>query len=95
MTFEEFKASLSADQPIHGMSPILQALWYDGKGSWDKAHDLAQEANTTDHCHIHAYLHRKEGDNWNANYWYNRAGKKMPSTSLDSEWESMVKEYLR
>jgi hypothetical protein len=27
---------------------------------------------------IHAYLHRKEPDIWNAKYWYNRCGKPYP-----------------
>jgi len=24
---------------------------------------------------VHAYLHRKEGVEWNAEYWYSRAGR--------------------
>jgi hypothetical protein len=43
---------------------------------------------------IHAYLHRKEGDIWNADYWYKRAGKKRPSVSLGQEWEDLVKVFL-
>jgi hypothetical protein len=27
---------------------------------------------------IHAYLHRKEPDIWNAKYWYRRCGKPYP-----------------
>ncbi|MDO1446785.1 hypothetical protein Q0590_11010 [Rhodocytophaga aerolata] len=95
MTFEEFKSSLSADTPQAGMPKLAEALWYDAKGNWDKAHDIAQETNSPDHCLLHAYLHRKEGDTWNANYWYNRAGRKMPSTSLEAEWEAISREFLR
>jgi hypothetical protein len=95
MTFNEFKASLSADTPVAGIPKLVEALWYDAKGNWDKAHDIAQETNTPAYCLLHAYLHRKEGDKWNANYWYNRAGRKMPATSLEAEWESIVKEFLR
>ena len=94
MTFEEYKTTLSAEQPKSGMPKLVEALWYDAKGNWEKAHDIAQEANSSAHCLLHAYLHRKEGDNWNANYWYNRAGRKMPATSLDTEWEAIVKEFL-
>jgi hypothetical protein len=43
---------------------------------------------------IHAYLHRKEGDEGNAGYWYRRAGKKMPDYSLENEWEEIVKAVL-
>ena len=43
---------------------------------------------------VHTYLHRKEGDSSNANYWYVRAGKTMPGYSLEKEWEEMVKTLL-
>jgi hypothetical protein len=43
---------------------------------------------------IHAYLHRKEGDIWNADYWYSKAGKKRPSVSLQQEWEIITKNLL-
>jgi hypothetical protein len=39
-------------------------------------------------------LHRKEGDIWNADYWYNRAGRKRPGVSLEKEWEEMVRWFL-
>jgi hypothetical protein len=43
---------------------------------------------------IHAYLHRKEGDITNADYWYNQAGRKRPNISLNEEWEEIVKAML-
>jgi hypothetical protein len=94
MTFDDFKVTLSGTTPPSTLSPVLQALWYDGKGDWEKAHGIAQEANSVQHSWIHAYLHRKEGDNWNANYWYTRAGKQMPEQSLEEEWEAIVKAFL-
>ncbi|MDB5019007.1 MAG: hypothetical protein JWQ28_134, partial [Pedobacter sp.] len=42
----------------------------------------------------HAYLHRKEGDVLNADYWYNKAGRKRPALSLDEEWEQLVTHFL-
>ena len=39
---------------------------------------------------LHAYLHRKEGDLSNAGYWYRRAGRRMPDTTLDAEWDALV-----
>jgi len=94
MTLAEFKSSLTNPNPPAAMKPELKALWYDGKEDWHQAHEVAQEKNTAGYCLIHAYLHRKEGDNWNANYWYQRAGRKMPSTSLEQEWENLVQEFL-
>ena len=94
MTFQDFKASLTQDTPPHPLSQELQALWYDGKGNWHESHEIAQVVDTPTHCLIHAYLHRKEGDTWNANYWYNKAGRKMPAVSLDQEWENIARELL-
>lgn len=94
MTFDSFKTSLTAATPPAGLSKELEALWYDGKGDWHNAHEIAQERNTPTYCLIHAYLHRKEGDNGNANYWYNRAGRKMPAVSLGEEWAKLVREFL-
>lgn len=79
---------LPADLPSH-----LKALWYDGTGDWKAAHDLIDQLTDPRSAHIHAYLHRKEGDIWNADYWYKRAGKKRPELSLENEWEMLVKEY--
>jgi hypothetical protein len=93
MTFEEFKSSLGNSTPGN-MSVHLQSLWYDGKGDWDKSHTTIQDIEDKNAAWIHAYLHRKEGDIWNADYWYSRAGKKRPSTSLNEEWESLVNFFL-
>ena len=95
MNFGEFSATLSQTTPPKNVSTVLQALWYDASGDWDKAHDLAQEQNDKDGAWVHAYLHRKEGDRWNANYWYNRAGRSMPEHSLQQEWEDIVKTFLK
>jgi len=40
----------------------------------------------------YAYLHRKEGDNWNADYWYKKAKRNRPNLSLEQEWEELVME---
>ena len=94
MTLAEFKSSLTNPNPPADIKPELKALWYDGKEDWHQAHEVAQEKNTPGYCLIHAYLHRKEGDQWNANYWYQQAGRKMPSISLEQEWENIAKELL-
>jgi hypothetical protein len=39
---------------------------------------------------VHAYLHRKEGDRGNAQYWYRRAGQPEAVDSLESEWTRLV-----
>jgi hypothetical protein len=89
-----FKQTLSADNPPANISIYAQALWYDAKGDWDKAHQLIQDVPDKNAAWIHAYLHRKEGDIWNADYWYNHAGRKRPSVSLVEEWEQIASAML-
>ena len=64
-----------------------EALEYDRSGNWKKAHDLIQDLPTKEAAWIHAYLHRREGDDGNAGYWYRRAGKDFFVGSLEEEWE--------
>lgn len=93
MTLAEFKQTLTNSSPPK-VSALLEALWYDAKGDWEKAHTIAQDVNTKDGDWIHAYLHRKEGDQFNAQYWYDRANRSMPKTSLAEEWNSITEELI-
>ena len=93
MTFEEFQLSVDNKLPP-GFSSHLKSLWYDKKGEWDRAHQIAQELVDSDGSWVHAYLHRVEGDKWNSNYWYSKAGKEMPVLSLEDEWEQLVRYFL-
>jgi hypothetical protein len=94
MTLEDFEASLSGHEPPSSLAPPLLALWHDGRGDWDKAHQIAQDIDTPDGAWIHAYLHRKEGDLSNARYWYDRADRPEPTDSLASEWSRIVTTFL-
>jgi hypothetical protein len=90
ISLEEFKTSLSRAEPPEDFSSQEKALWYAGKGNWEKAHLIVQDLNDPLSYNIHAYLHRQEGDHSNAGYWYHKAGVKMPDKSLEREWEEMV-----
>jgi len=72
----------------------LLALWWDGRGDWGKAHEIAQDVAGADGAWVHAYLHRKEGDVGNAGYWYRRAGRDVARGDLGVEWVAMVTEML-
>ena len=44
-------------------------------GKWDAAHKVAQSGeDDRDYCWLHACLHKIEGDEGNARYWYRRSG---------------------
>ncbi len=94
MDIAAFKSSLEQDTPPIGLIIQLEALWYDAKGDWDRAHDLINDLADKKSAHVHAYLHRKEGDLWNADYWYRRAGQQRPVITLEEEWEALVKLLL-
>ena len=93
--FAEFRASLTGPEAPAGLSVALQALWHQGKGDWDKAHDTLQADETgRDSAWVHAHLHRVEGDLGNAGYWYRLANKPVASGALDTEWEAIARALL-
>ncbi len=94
MQFETFQQTIKEPSPPEGITVYLSAMWYEGHGNWDKAHSMVDHLEDTIACWVHAYLHRKEGDTWNADYWYRKAGRKRPDVSLQQEWEIIVKALL-
>ena len=95
MNMEEFRASMTAPSPPGGLPVPVQALWWDGKGDWARAHGLVDELETTEGMAVHAYLHRKEGQDWNAEYWYKRAGRTFHRPKLDDEWEALAQGLIQ
>ena len=90
MDLTEFLDSVEGDSPPQNLPETLQALWYDWKDDWDKAHRIVQEIPTAEGSWVHAYLHRKEGDLGNARYWYSRAGHPEATGDLETEWRDIV-----
>ena len=89
-----FKESLNLAEPAKEYTVQLKSLWYDGKGDWHQAHAQVDQLSDTGSAWVHAYLHRKEGDIWNADYWYSKARRKRPELTLDEEWEQLVRYFL-
>jgi hypothetical protein len=94
MTLEDFRKSLQQPEPPHGLSVPVAALWWDAKGDWARAHDMVDSLESREGMAVHAYLHRKEGVEWNAEYWYNRAGKNFHRPALDAEWKALAEGLL-
>jgi hypothetical protein len=94
MTFDDFNNSLTGSLPPMGLTPALIGLWWDAKGDWKQAHDRAQEDEGREASWVHAYLHRKEGDQENAAYWYRRARKPVCLEPFDAEWRSIVSDLV-
>ena len=94
MNREDFKASLAQNEPPDGLSAPLQALWWDAKQDWSRAHALVDELETSDGMAVHAYLHRKGGQASNAEYWYERAERRFYQPTLEEEWQALVEGLL-
>ena len=89
MTLAEFKTADPKE-----LEGVLLALWWDAQGDWNRAHEIAQDIETPDGSWVHAYLHRREGDEGNAGYWYRRAGRRAASGSFEAEWVQIVQALL-
>jgi hypothetical protein len=94
MTLDDFRESLSHDVPPRQLETALVALWWDGKGDWKQAHEIAGQDEGPAAAWVHAYLHRKEGDASNAGYWYSRADKLPTKAPLAEEWSSIAESLL-
>ena len=82
--------SIEKDSPGPDLSVPLAALWWDAKGDCSRAHDLVNDLDTKDGMAVHAYLHRKEGADANADYWYRRSGREFYRAVLEDEWKALV-----
>jgi hypothetical protein len=90
MTYDEFR---TLNYPGK-LSQPLQALWHEARGDWERAHKLAQGAASREGNWVHAYLHRTQGDDGNAPYWYARAGRPEAQGESQHEREIIVVELL-
>ena len=92
MRLEEFlKQNI---EQIESYPLSLQALWHDYHDDWNKSHKLIDHESSKDCAWVHAYLHRVEGDLWNARYWYRRSGKPESKLSLAEERQQITQALL-
>jgi len=92
MTMDDFVKACASASPPKGLEEPLLALYWDARGEWEKAHAVAQGIQGPVGSLVHAYLHRKEGDQSNARYWYGRAGRPVPGGALEEEWKAIAAE---
>ncbi len=94
MNFAAFRTSCELDVPPAGLAAPVEALWWDAKGDWARAHGLVDELETPEGMAVHAYLHRKEGEASNAEYWYRLAGRGYFRERFEEEWAALVEGLL-
>ena len=89
MTAAELQKATQAE--AEKLSPEALSLWHAKQGNWEAAHNIAQDIHTKMGSWIHALLHVVEGDQWNADYWFSKAGK--PSRGpkeIDKLWDEIA-----
>ena len=94
MDLAVFCSTLAGDAPPPDLPQALAGLWWDAKGDWPRAHQLVDELETPDGMAVHAYLHRKEGEQSNADYWYRLAGRSYYRAQLPEEWAALTEGLL-
>lgn len=94
MTLDELRAALDRPQPPAGLPHLVLALWLEGRGDWSGAHGIAQDDKSPEAAWVHAYLHRKEGDEGNAAYWYARAGRAPFTGTFEQEWAAIARRLM-
>ncbi len=95
MTADELFAGAVAGQALDADAPaLLHALWHEARGDWQRAHEIVQQQAGARAAAVHAYLHRREGDLANADYWYARAGLSRFAGELDQERRTLATSLL-
>ena len=83
---------------MRDIQEALLALKADGfalGAAWQRAHDLAQQhEGDVAYDRLHALLHRIEGDEANAAYWYHRAREATFTGSVSEEIELLIERSL-
>lgn len=92
--WNSFSKSLDQANCPPDYSPLVKALWTEARGGWHGAHEMVDDLGTTDAAWVHAYLHRREGDLSNADYWYRRANRTRPTCSLEAEQKMLVEYFV-
>jgi hypothetical protein len=96
LTLSDLESAASARRPLpQDADPLIKALWHDATGNWSDAHELVQNIDSAEAAWIHAYLHRKEGDLQNAQYWYRRAARPAAGGPLPDEWRAIAQSLLK
>jgi hypothetical protein len=73
---------------LHDALELLESGAFRMGEDAEKAHEICQahEGNPMFDW-VHALVHRIEGDDANAGYWYRRAGKERHPGTVEDEWK--------
>ncbi|MBY9064259.1 hypothetical protein K7957_15060 [Sphingomonas yunnanensis] len=86
--------ALLGDDRSPAAGGLLRALWHGARGEWEAAHAIAQDDPSAAGAWVHAWLHRVEGDDANAAYWYRRAGRPIAAGPTEDEARAIAAALL-
>jgi len=96
----ELLATMGNAAPPDNFGEPAQAMWWLAKGNWqmgaewEAAHELCQRGEgTVGYDLAHALAHWIEGDRFNSDYWYRRAGQARHSENAQQEWQHLLAEF--
>jgi len=64
---------LASEVAVRQPALVQAAIWY-YVDDLDRSHNIAQNIEGPEGALWHGLMHRREGDFWNAKYWFRRAG---------------------
>ena len=73
---------------------IADALKALDQNDWDRAHLIVQGMDSQVAAWLHGVLHMIEGDEPNAQYWYQRAGRPYPGKARQNDELQVIKETV-
>lgn len=74
--------------PLLTALDLLKAGQFRAGSDMEQAHQISQDHEGEPLFDwLHALVHRIEGDDANAGYWYRRAGKTRHAGSIEEEWQ--------
>lgn len=76
------------------MKTLVEAVTLLEQGDWQAAHGIAQAHDTKLGAWAHGIVHMQEGDRRNAGYWYNRAGRELPTNDRITDEITALKSEL-
>lgn len=68
---------------------LIEVLELIEEENFEEAFVFLKHFDSPEAAWIQACLFRKLGDAWNASYWYDKAGRTVPSQSFDAELEEI------
>jgi len=64
------------------LKPLVKSALWLVSADLDASHEISQAIETADGSFWHGIMHRREGDFWNAKYWFRRVGRHPVLTQL-------------